>query len=120
MAYPGEELEQTKRQVKGQIMLSLESTGARLYRLAGFALYEEPYLDLDQLLGAHRRRDLGRGGACSRRVLRPRIGSCCCGSVLKKRADQAVERKAPVTDSEVRSAPGGWTVRFRRLESNMD
>ena len=46
-----EELEQTKRQVKGQIMLSLESTGARLYRLAGFALYEEPYLDLDELLG---------------------------------------------------------------------
>ncbi len=47
---PEEELEQTKRQVKGQIMLSLESTGARLYRLAGFALYEEPYLDLDELL----------------------------------------------------------------------
>lgn len=46
-----DELEQTKRQVKGQIMLSLESTGARLYRLAGFALYEEPFLDLDELLG---------------------------------------------------------------------
>jgi predicted Zn-dependent peptidase len=46
-----EELEQTKRQVKGQIMLSLESTGARLSRLAGFALYDEPYLDLDELLG---------------------------------------------------------------------
>ena len=46
----GEELEQTKRQVKGQIMLSLESTGARLYRLAGFALYQEPFLDLDELL----------------------------------------------------------------------
>jgi predicted Zn-dependent peptidase len=48
---PPDELEQTKRQVKGQIMLSLESTGARLYRLAGFALYEEPFLDLDELLG---------------------------------------------------------------------
>jgi predicted Zn-dependent peptidase len=47
---PPDELEQTKRQVKGQIMLSLESTGARLYRLAGFALYEEPFLDLDELL----------------------------------------------------------------------
>lgn len=44
------ELEQTKRQVKGQIMLSLESTGARLYRLAGFALYGEPFLSLDDLL----------------------------------------------------------------------
>jgi predicted Zn-dependent peptidase len=47
---PPEELEQTKRQVKGQIMLSLESTGARLYRLAGFALYDEPFVDLDELL----------------------------------------------------------------------
>jgi predicted Zn-dependent peptidase len=47
---PADELEQTKRQVKGQIMLSLESTGARLFRLAGFALYEEPFLDLDELL----------------------------------------------------------------------
>jgi len=45
-----EELEQTKQQLKGQIMLSLESTGARLYRLAGFALHEEAFLSLDQVL----------------------------------------------------------------------
>lgn len=45
-----EELEQTRQQVKGQIMLSLESTGARLYRLAGFALHDEEYVDLDGLL----------------------------------------------------------------------
>jgi predicted Zn-dependent peptidase len=47
---PADELEQTKQQVKGQIMLSLESTSARLYRLAGFALYDEPWQDLDDLL----------------------------------------------------------------------
>ncbi len=47
---PEEELEQTKQQVKGQIMLSLESTGARLYRLAGFALYDEPFQGLDDVL----------------------------------------------------------------------
>jgi predicted Zn-dependent peptidase len=47
---PAEELEQTKQQLKGQIMLSLESTGARLYRLAGFALHEEPFLTLDEIL----------------------------------------------------------------------
>ena len=47
---PPEELEQTKQQVKGQIMLSLESTSARMYRLAGFALYDEPYQGLDDLL----------------------------------------------------------------------
>ena len=45
-----DELEQTRRQVKGQIMLSLESTGARLYRLASFALHDEEYLSLDELL----------------------------------------------------------------------
>lgn len=47
---PGDELKQTKDQVKGQIMLSLESTVARLFRLAGFALYREPFTTLDQLL----------------------------------------------------------------------
>jgi predicted Zn-dependent peptidase len=47
---PGEELAQTKDQVKGQIMLSLESTVARLYRLAGFALHREPFTTLDELL----------------------------------------------------------------------
>ena len=31
-------------------MLSLESTGSRLYRLASFALYDEPRLTLDELL----------------------------------------------------------------------
>jgi predicted Zn-dependent peptidase len=46
-----EELEQIKQQVKGQIMLSLESTGARLFRLATFALHEEPFATLDELLG---------------------------------------------------------------------
>jgi predicted Zn-dependent peptidase len=45
-----DELEQTKRQVKGQVMLSLESTGARLYRLASLALHREPFLGLDGLL----------------------------------------------------------------------
>lgn len=45
-----EEFEQTKQQLKGQIMLSLESTGARLYRLASFALHQEPYLTLDEVL----------------------------------------------------------------------
>lgn len=44
------ELEQTKQQVKGQVMLSLESTGARLHRLASLALHDEPFLSLDELL----------------------------------------------------------------------
>lgn len=47
---PEEELARTKRQVKGQIVLSLESTGARMYRLASFALHDEPYRSIDELL----------------------------------------------------------------------
>lgn len=43
-------LERIKRQVKGQVMLSLESTGSRLHRLAAFALHDEPFLGLDDLL----------------------------------------------------------------------
>jgi len=46
----GEELEEVKNQVKGQVMLSLESTGSRLSRLVSFALNDEPLLTLDQLL----------------------------------------------------------------------
>jgi predicted Zn-dependent peptidase len=45
-----DELARTKQQVKGQIMISLESTSSRLYRLASFALYEEPFLGLDDFL----------------------------------------------------------------------
>jgi predicted Zn-dependent peptidase len=44
------ELREVKDQVKGQVMLSLESTQSRLFRLAGFPLYGLPYLDLDDLL----------------------------------------------------------------------
>lgn len=47
---PTDELDQTRRQVKGQIMLALESTGARLHRLASYALYDEPYRGLDEVL----------------------------------------------------------------------
>lgn len=47
---PLDEIEQTKRQMKGQVMLSLEATGARLHRLASVALHDEPFLGLDGLL----------------------------------------------------------------------
>jgi predicted Zn-dependent peptidase len=47
---PTEELEHTRQQVKGQVMLSLESTSSRLYRLAGLALCDEPYQSLDEIL----------------------------------------------------------------------
>ncbi len=45
-----DELDDVKGQVKGQMVLALESTGSRLQRLAGCALYDEPYLALDTLV----------------------------------------------------------------------
>ena len=47
---PTEELTNGKQQLKGQIMLSLESPGARMARLAGFTLYEDHYRPLDEML----------------------------------------------------------------------
>jgi predicted Zn-dependent peptidase len=47
---PLAELTNGKQQLKGQIMLSLESPGARMARLAGFTLHDDPYRPLDQML----------------------------------------------------------------------
>lgn len=44
------ELDDMKGQVKGQIVLSLEGPGSRLHRLAGTALYDEPYLSIDEMM----------------------------------------------------------------------
>ena len=44
------DLARIKQQVSGQVMLSLESTGARLHRLASFALHDEPFRTLDDVL----------------------------------------------------------------------
>ncbi len=44
-----DELDAIKRQTKGQLVLSLESTSARVHRLADVALYNEPYLTLDEI-----------------------------------------------------------------------
>jgi len=46
----GEALAEAKRQTEGQLMLSLESPTARMYRLAGFALHGERYLSLDEMV----------------------------------------------------------------------
>lgn len=46
-----DELSDIKNQVSGQLALSLESSSARLQRLASFALYDEPFIGLDELVG---------------------------------------------------------------------
>jgi predicted Zn-dependent peptidase len=47
---PADELAAGKRQLKGQITLSLEGLTTRMYRAAGVALFDEPYKSLDEVL----------------------------------------------------------------------
>jgi predicted Zn-dependent peptidase len=47
---PLSELTNGKQQLKGQIMLSLESPAARMGRLAGFVLHDDEYRPLDAML----------------------------------------------------------------------
>lgn len=47
---PDDELQVGKGQLKGQMTLSLESPGARLYRAAATELYGEPFRELDEVL----------------------------------------------------------------------
>ncbi|MDT8367746.1 MAG: pitrilysin family protein [Longimicrobiales bacterium] len=44
------EFAQVREQIQGQLVLSLESTGARLHRLAGHALRDEPIKSVDEVL----------------------------------------------------------------------
>jgi len=47
---PAAELADGKQQLKGQVMLSLESPSARMGRLAGFVLHDDEYRPLDRML----------------------------------------------------------------------
>ena len=47
---PAAELTDGKRQLKGQVVLSLESPGARMQRLAGFVLHDDRYRSLSEML----------------------------------------------------------------------
>lgn len=47
---PADELASGQQQLKGQVMLSLESPGSRMHRLAGTALHCDRYRRLDEIL----------------------------------------------------------------------
>ncbi len=47
-----DELADAKGQVKGQLVLSLESPGARLHRLAGTTLFNEPFRTVEEVMAA--------------------------------------------------------------------
>jgi predicted Zn-dependent peptidase len=46
----GAALDDAKQQTQGQLVLSLESPTARMYRLASTTVYDEPYVSVDDLL----------------------------------------------------------------------
>jgi predicted Zn-dependent peptidase len=46
---PPDEDVATRTQLKGQLLLSLESPGSRMHRLAGTVLHDEPYRPLDEI-----------------------------------------------------------------------
>jgi predicted Zn-dependent peptidase len=47
---PGDDLAGGRQQLKGQVMLSLESPSSRMHRLAGMALHRDRYRRLDEIL----------------------------------------------------------------------
>jgi predicted Zn-dependent peptidase len=67
----GEALASARRQLKGQVMLGLESPGARMSRLASVTLQGEPYRTLDQLLASIDAVDAATVGAVAAEFLDP-------------------------------------------------
>lgn len=65
------ELADAKRQLKGQLTLSLESPVARMYRLATVELYDEPYRSIDQVLAEIDRTTVETVGAVAGEFLDP-------------------------------------------------
>ncbi|MDE3172260.1 MAG: insulinase family protein [Gemmatimonadota bacterium] len=68
---PPEELAMGKEQLKGQLVLSLESPASRMYRAASVALYDEPYRTLDELLAQVDAVDEATVGAVAREFFDP-------------------------------------------------
>ena len=66
-----EELGRTKEQVKGEIVLSLEAPGARVHRLAGFALAGESFIPVDELTRRIDRVSAGDVGRVAGEVMDP-------------------------------------------------
>lgn len=70
-ALPGEELDRVRAQVKGHLTLAMESTGARLHRLAASALHGEPLRSLDETLRRYDQVGRDEVAALAREVLDP-------------------------------------------------
>ena len=76
-----EELERAKEHVKGRMVLGLESTGARMSRLARAILFDVPLLSLDEMLARVDAVDAERASPSSPRELYDpsRLAAACVG-----------------------------------------
>ena len=70
---PDDELAAGKSQLKGQIMLSLESVSSRMYRAAACELYGDPYRPLDEVLAEVDRIDSDAVAAVCRDFFAPEL-----------------------------------------------
>jgi predicted Zn-dependent peptidase len=74
------ELERAKEHVKGRMVLSLESTAARMTRLARSILFEVPLLSLDEMLERTERVTAEDVGALAAELYDPeRLSAACIG-----------------------------------------
>jgi predicted Zn-dependent peptidase len=73
-----EELERAKEHVKGRMVLSLESTGARMARLARSLLFDVPLLSLDEMLARVDAVDADDVAALARDFYDPAALSAAC------------------------------------------
>jgi predicted Zn-dependent peptidase len=74
------ELERAKEHVKGRLVLSLESTAARMTRLARSILFEIPLLSLDEMLERTERVTAEDVGALAAELYDPdRLSAACIG-----------------------------------------
>ena len=104
-----EELARAKEHVKGRMVLGLESTGARMSRLARAILFDVPLLSLDEMLGAGRRGRRRRASPSSPRELYDPAGlaAACVGP------DEELLPQAPPARSV--GALVAWSLRVIRV-----
>ncbi|MDQ3572476.1 MAG: insulinase family protein [Actinomycetota bacterium] len=76
----GEELRRAKEQIKGRIVLSMESTAARMSRIARATLFDLPLLSLDEMLARVDAVNEDEMGAIAAELFDPaRFSAACIG-----------------------------------------
>ena len=66
-----EELEHSKYQLKGHLLLGLENTGTRMFRLANFEVNNERYLPIDEVIEKLQSVSAGEIRSVAQKILSP-------------------------------------------------